>query len=217
MRSRGLLRRRALPALLASGVVAATSLQPSVQAAPPVVTLSAAGAKMKVTSASLSEAIDALSRAAGFKVTYEGPRPGAMLYNAEIDTPSVAQTLFRLIDGQNLNYAVMFDLTGKKVTSLLVLGVQPKTGGASSSPASGTRPQPFTPPRGSRSEPSVVEDEAAEPEPEATPQPTPATPPPPPARGGTGSQGTLAPPSPFAPRPPFGSPFGPRPSPTPSP
>ena len=56
-----------------------------------------------MTSATLAETIDALARAAGFKVTYDGARPSAMLFNAEIDTPTVAQTLFRLIDGQNLN------------------------------------------------------------------------------------------------------------------
>jgi len=213
MRSQGLVR-RGLPWLLALGLAAMVlPLHGSVQAAPPVVTLGAAGAKIKVTQASLSEAIDALARAAGFKVTYEGARPNAMLYNAEIDTPTVAQTLFRLIDGQNLNYAVMFDLSGKKVTSLMVLGAQQKTGGAPGSPAALARPQPFTPPRGSRSDPPVVDDEPAEPEPEATPQPTPAPPVPP--RGAPG-QTPPFPPSPFAPRP-FGSPFGPRPSPSPSP
>jgi hypothetical protein len=188
-------------------------LRGSVLAAPPVVTVGASGAKIKVTQASLSEAIDALARAAGFKVTYEGARPNVMLYNAEIDTPTVAGTLFRLIDGQNLNYAVRFDLSGKKVTSLLVLGPLPKTGGAPGSPAALTRPQPFTPPRGSRSDSPVVDDEPDEPEPEATPQPTPVPTPPAPPRGG---QAGPFPPSPFAPRP-LGSPFGPRPSPSPSP
>ncbi|HQZ17685.1 MAG TPA: hypothetical protein PLD86_12495, partial [Vicinamibacteria bacterium] len=116
--------------MIALGVAAmgAAPVPASVQAAPPLVTLNATGAKIVVTRASLAEAIDALARAAGFKVTYEGARPTAMLYNAEIDTPTVAQTLFRLIDGQNLNYAVTFDLTGKRVTLLMVLGAQPKTG-----------------------------------------------------------------------------------------
>ena len=209
--------RPGLPWILGLGLAAVVlPLHRSVQAAPPVVTVGAAGARIKVVQASLSEAIDALARAAGFKVTYEGARPNAMLYNAEIDTPSVAQTLFRLIDGQNLNYAVMFDLSGKKVTSLMVLGAQPKAGGAAGSPAALARPQSFAPPRGPRTDPPVVDDEPAEPEPEATPQPTPAPAPPLPPRGGPGGQAAPFPPSPFAPRP-FGSPFGPRPSPSPSP
>jgi len=210
--------RRSLPGVLALGVVAmAAPIHGSVHAAPPVVTLSATGAKIKVTSASLSEAIDAFSRAAGFKVTYEGGRPNAMLYNAEIDTPTVAQTLFRLIDGQNLNYAVMFDRTGKKVTTLMVLGVQPKSGATPGAPSGIARPQPFTPPRGTRNDTPVVDDDPVESEPEATPQPTPAPSPQVPPRAGPGGQGAPFPPSPFAPRPPFGSPFGPRPSPSPSP
>lgn len=189
-------------------------LQGSVLAAPPVVTVGAAGAKITVTSATLTEAIDALARAAGFKVTYEGARPSVMLHNAEIDTPTVAQTLFRLIDGQNLNYAVRFDLSGKKVSSLMVLGIQAKTGGAPGSPAGVARPQAFTPPRGSRRDMNVVDDDPVEPEPEATPEPTPEPTPVIPQRGGPGLP---VPPSPFAPRPPFGGPFGPRPTPSPSP
>lgn len=195
----------------------ALPLHGSARAASPVVTVGAGGAKIKVTQASLSEAIDALARAAGFRVTYEGARPTVMLFNAEIDTPTVAQTLFRLIDGQNLNYAVMFDLSGKQVTSLLVLGIPPKTGGAPGVPAGAARPQPFTPPRGSRSDMPVLDDDPAEPEPESTPQPTTAPPTAAPPRGSPGGPTSPAPPSPFTPRPLFGSPFGPRPSPSPSP
>ncbi len=215
MRDRGLAR-RGLPGLIALGVAAtgAAPVSASAQAAPPLVTLNAAGAKIVVARASLAEAIDALARAAGFKVTYEGARPAAMLYNAEIDTPTVAQTLFRLIDGQNLNYAVTFDLTGKKVTFLMVLGAQPKTGRPAGASPGGARPQPFTPPRGPRTDVPVVDDDPVEPEPEPTPTPAPS--PPVPVRGVPGAPASPFPPSPFAPRP-FGSPFGPRPSPSPSP
>jgi hypothetical protein len=209
MRSRGL-GRWGLPGLIALGVAAPAHA--SFQAAPPLVTLNATGAKIVVTQAPLAEAIDALARAAGFKVTYEGARPTAMLYNAEIDTPTVAQTLFRLIDGQNLNYAVTFDLTGRRVTLLIVLGVQLKTGGAAGGPAGAARPQPFTPPRGPRTDVPVVDEDPVEAEPEPTPTPVPS--PPLPARGGPGV--SPFPPSPFGPRP-FGSPLGPRPSPSPSP
>ena len=197
----------------------ALPLHGSAQAAPPVVTLSPTGAKIKVTQASLTEAIDALARAAGFKVTYEGARPNAILFNTEIDTPSVAQTLFRLIDGQNLNYAAKFDLTGKKVTSLMVLGTQSKAAGTTGSPAGATRPQPFAPPRTPRNDLPAVDDdpvEAAEPEATAPSLPTPVPSSASPPRNGPGGQATPNPPSPFAPRPPFGGPFGPRPAPSPT-
>ena len=220
MRSRGLVR-RGFPLLLALGaaVTRAPSLQGSVHAAPPVVTVGAAGAKMQITQASLSEAIDALSRAAGFRVTYDGARPTTMLFNAEIDTPTVAQTLFRLIVGQNLNYAMTFDLSGKKVTSLMVLGLKPRTSAAAGPPGATARPQPFTPPRGSRSDVPVLDDDPVEPEaePEPTPQPTGAPTPAVPARSGPAGQATPLPPPPFTPRTLFGSPFAPRPSPSPSP
>ena len=200
--------------LLALGVALLTlPFHRPVEAAAPVVTLGPAGAKIHIASSSLSEAIDALARAASFKVTYEGPRPTAMLYNAEIDTPTVAQTLFRLIDGQNLNYAVMFDLSGKKVTKLMVLGTQPKTGGAASGAVS--RPQAFTPPRSPRADMPVVEDDPLPAEPEPTPQPSPSPSPIPSKDGQAAPPG--APYSPFGPRPPFGGPFGPRPTPSPSP
>lgn len=209
------MRRRLLTLAVISVAASSLPLRASVRAAAPVVTLSATGAKILVASAPLSEAIDALARAAGFKVTYEGPRPSAMLFNAEIETPSVAQTLFRLIEGQNLNYAVMFDLSGKKVTSLMVLGTQSKPGATPTAPAGPSRPQPFTPPRTSRGDMNVVDDDPVETEPEPTPQPTPA-PAPAPATPQRTPPGPY-PPSPFAPRALYANPFGTTPTPAPSP
>ena len=187
----------------------------SVHAATPIVTITPTGARIQVVAASLSETIDALSRASAFKVTYEGARPAAMLYNVEIDTPSIPQTLFRLLEGQNLNYGVVLDPSGMKVISLLILGVAPKVGPAPSvGSGSGRPPQVFATPRSPRStlppvdddpeEPAVAEPAPSEPasSPAPSPQPSPvATRPPPPPR------------SPFAPRPLVGSPFGPQPAP----
>ena len=218
MRSRGL-RRRLVAGILAVGMAATVlPLRGSAHAAPPVVTVTTSGARIQVTSASLMEAIDALSRAAGFKVTYEGNRPNAMLFNAEVDTPSVAQTLFRLLDGQNLNYGVVFDRSGKKVTLLMVLGPAPKIGGgAVAAAASVARPQPTAVSRGPRRDLPAVDDDPAEAEPEPTPQPTPEPSPFATPRGGPGGQAQPMPPSPFAPRPVFPGPFGPRATPSPSP
>lgn len=218
MRSRGLVR-LVLPRMALLGAAVITlPLHGSVQAGPPVVTVSATGTRIQVTSATLSEAIDALSRAAGFKVTYEGARPNAMLFNTEIDTPSVAQTLFRLIEGQNLNYAATLDRTGRKVTTLMVLGTQSRTPATAGAPGGVARPQPFATPRTPRSDVPVVNDDDPaeaenEPSPQATTTPGPSAPP----RTSPGAQASPLPPPPFTPRPLFTSPFAPRPSPSPSP
>lgn len=201
-----------------AALAGALSFAGAVQADQPVVVTSAASTKITITSASLGEAIDALARTAGFKVTYEGGRPNAMLYKTEIDTPSVAESLARLLDGQNLNYGIVFDLTGRKVTLLMVLGPAIKPAGGAAIGGAASRPQPFTTPRSPRNEPPPEEDDAQElaAEPEPTPSPTPAASPSVPPRNGPISP--FQPPSPFGPRP-FGVPPGgpPRPSPTPSP
>ncbi len=195
------------------GFAAAAGLVPlngTVRAATPVVSVTAAGARIQVASATLAETIDAFARAAGFKVTYDGARPSAMLFNAEVDTPTVAQTLSRLLEGQNLNYGIVFDLTGTKVTTLMIFGMAPRSGGSSGGASTPTRPQPFATPRNPRATLPPVDDDPVEevaqdatPEATPTPAPTPSVPPP----GGNPST-----PSPFAPRP-FGRPLVPPPTP----
>jgi hypothetical protein len=200
-------------------------LEGSVRAAGAVVTLSPTNARIQISGASLADAIDALSRSANFKVTYDGPRPAAMLFNTDIDTPTVAQTLLRLLEGQNLNYAAVLDLSGKNVTLLMVLGAPVRTASApsgGSGGSGGTRAaQPFATPRAPRNEPPPDEPDD---EPEAQPSPSPsATPTPVPPGTPPGGPPALPPSpyqvSPFAPRSPFGvAPIGPpRPSPSPSP
>lgn len=195
--------------------VSLLSLAIAAPAATPVVTVTATSARILIQAATVAECIDALSRAAGFKVTYEGPRPMGMLFNAEIDTPSVAQTLNRLLEGQNLNYGVVFDLAGAQVTTLAIYGAPQKASGSAGIGAAGNRPQGFAPPRNTRTAPvdePPVEEPPQEPTPEPSPTPTPATSP------------VVSPiqPSPFGPRQPFGRPLGvpfptpPAPTPKPS-
>lgn len=191
-------------------------LMGSARAGAPVVTIGTSGAKIQVASASLVDIIDALARAAGFKVTYEGSRPTTMLYNAEIDTPTVPQTLSRLLDGQNLNYGVVFDLSGRRVTRLMILGFAPRAGATSAATSTSARPQPFATPRTSRDTLPPVDDEpeeSSELEPPPVPEPTPA---PPGLPRGPASPASPLPSSPFAPRP-YGAPFGPIPAPLPLP
>jgi hypothetical protein len=198
-------------------------LQGSVRAAGAVVTLSPTNARIQISGASLAEAIDALSRSANFKVTYDGPRPTAMLFNTDIDTPTVAQTLLRLLEGQNLNYAAVLDLSGKNITLLMVLGPPTRTASAPAGGggSGGTRQaQPFATPRAPRNEPPPDE---ADDEPEPQPSPSPSATPTPVPGTAPGGPPALPPSpyqiSPFAPRSPFGvAPIGPpRPSPSPSP
>ena len=190
-----------------------------VNAAPPIVTISDAGVRVQVSGGSLFDAVDALARAGGFKVTYDGPRPARMLYAVDITSRTVPQALLRLLDGQNINYAMLSDLSGAKVTSLIVVDAA-STSGATLSSGAVARPQPFATPRNPRVELPPVDDDPAEsapsepPVPAPTPQASPNTvpgPPRPPTAPGPASRT-----SPFAARP-FGNPFGPRPTPSPSP
>lgn len=206
---------------LISSLLLVLAPEQPVRAAPPSVSLSPGSVKIQVTASSVAEAIDALSRATGFKVTYEGPRPVGMIFNAEITTPSVAETLFRLLEGQNLNYGVVFDLSGTRVTSLMVLGPASKKAGIAAPASSSSGSRAFAPPRNPRNDlPPVDDDPAEEAEPEAAPaapEPTPAISPSPSPEGSTANRTVPVPPSPFTPRPLVVSPFAPRPTPSPLP
>lgn len=201
----------------------------SVRADLPLVTLGPDSVKIQAAAASLTEIIDALARAASFQVSYEGPRPSAMLFNAEIESPSIPRALFRLLDGQNLNFAVVLDPSGGKVASVMILGVAPKGRVAATSGSTNPEPQAFPTPlrsrRPARGNPAPVEEEVPEneetveqEEPAGRAEPAEPTAPPPAVPADVGMP---APPSPFAPRSPFGSPFGPpfgpRPLPSPKP
>lgn len=187
---------------------------------PPQITVGPEGARIRIVSASLSEAIDALARAGGFRVIYQGARPTAMLFNAEIDARTVGEALLRLLEGQSLNYGVVFDVTGTSVTSLLVLAPASGAGSAqapfgNSAPPPQSLPTPRRAPRRDSPMPEV-EPEIGEPEPEPEPEPSPVATP-------TSTPSPTPPPlrlSPFAPRSPFPPPLPtapPPPAPTPSP
>ena len=211
---------------MALTVVAEILLSPAsrvVHAGPPVITLGPDRVSVKVAQASLFDAVDALARTAGFAVTYDGARPARMLYGAEIAAATVPQALVKMLDGQNINYAMVLDLSGRRVTSLIIMGAPKSTAaaGAGSGNPAGTRSQPFASPRQPRVDLPPVDDEPA-PEEEASPEPIvppPATPGPPasvqPPVAGTPNPGFRT--SPFGPRPPYLPPFGPNPRPSPSP
>lgn len=216
-RRRGRAGRAAASALTILAVV--FSATGRVSAADPVVSLAPGSARVRIVSSSLTEALDALARAAGFQVKYEGARPTAMLFNLEIETAGVPQAVLRLLEGQNVNYGLALDASGQRVSSLLIGTPAAKVATPSAPPAAtpggGPRPMPFATPRIPRGAPIVENNETPdEPavEEESTPTPTP-TPAPVPTPFG------MRPGQPFPPgtRPPFGIPFGPRPTPSVSP
>jgi hypothetical protein len=205
--------RRRLTAMLSLGLALSMGVPGDlVRAAPPVVSMTPAGVKIQITSSTLTEVLDALSKSAGFKLTYEGSRPTAPLYNIEIESPTVGQAVMRLLEGQNLNYAMILDVSGRNVATLLMMGAAKGGPGSSASgaPRDGARAQPFATPRVPRNDMPPVDDdpqEMAEEPPPPEPTPTPAPAPTPNPRG----------PAPF-PQSPFGRPpFGPRSPPPPSP
>ena len=194
-----------------------------VYAATPVITIGATGVGVKVTDASLFDIVDALGRAAGFKVAYEGARPTRMLYAVDVTSASVPQALVRLLEGQNINYAMLLDRTGTKVTSLMIVGAVKTTATGATGVGAAARPRAFTPPRSPRVELPPVDDEPAEATPEEVPAPEPdPAASPDPAKGPARPEPPASPTPgfrnmPFGTRPPFSNPFGPRPTPSPSP
>jgi len=205
-------RRAALLAL--SAAWASFQTGGSVRAQAPSVTVTPNSVRVQVASAPLAEVIDALSRAAGFKVSYSGPRPTAVLFKTEIETPTVAEALLRLLGGENLNYGVVFDLSGRNVTTLMMLGPAAKSAAGTSG---SSVPRPFSSPVNPRNEPPPADEEPSAPvEPEAA-DPGPEPPAPEATEPARSEVGTVPmPPSPFAPRPLVISPFS-RPTPSPPP
>lgn len=209
MRPAPRIRRQSRMVLAFVTVASLAPLTGTVRAATPVVTITPTGARIRVSSATLAETIDALARVAGFKVSYDGARPSAMLFNAEVDTPTVAHTLNRLLEGQNLNYGIVFDLTGTKVTALMIFGTASNTSGSTGA-STPTRPQLFATPRNPRATmPPVDDDPVEEVQADATPEPTPT-----PTPAATPQAGPPLQP-PFGPRP-FGRPLVPPPTPPPA-
>lgn len=215
------LRLRSASRILAIAVACLVFLCPSgVRAQTPTVTIGPSGVKVRVESAPLGDVIDALSLAAGFRVTYAGARPTAMLYNTEIETPTVAETLARVLAGQDVNYGAVFDLSGRNVTTLMMLGPATPTGGPSA-PSGRAPARPFSPPSNPRNDLPPVDDDPAEMEDSfkepATPEPSPTLEPPPASPETDEVKTVPLPPSPFSPRPLVISPFAPRPTPPPAP
>jgi hypothetical protein len=142
-----------------------------------------AGAQVDLTAtaAPLADVLDRLARQTGMKVVYEGPAP-RQLVTLSVRGRTPVETVFTLLEGQGLNYALEADASGAGVQTLLLAGATTaslSTSGRRAAPVP-TRPRrPFGPPPGSS--PETVEppfDETDDEPPEEVPFPgvPPATP-----------------------------------------
>jgi hypothetical protein len=138
-----MMRRRVLVAPLLLGLwLLASALQSlpndlDVRAQSGVVTI-------RAHAAPLSEVLDRLSRASGFKLVYEGPRPSLLVTTSLQELPE-AEGVRRLLEGLGLNYALQTDTAGRRVVVLIVSGSvaptpSPARAGSASANASFVRP-----------------------------------------------------------------------------
>ena len=165
------------------------------------VEVTAAGDRLSVTavSAPVSEVLEGLARKTRMKVMYEGGTPRTLV-TIELHGRTPAEAVLGVLEGLGLNYALVLDLSGTRVETLMIVG-----GGVASASAS---TPPFT--RKERAitekadladddeEPAAAEIAPGEPHevPREAPRPTPA--PIGPLNPTSGTPST----SPFAPGPP---------------
>ena len=69
----------------------------------------------------LSEVLDLLALRTGMKVTYEGNRPSARV-SLDLNHLTVEQMVFRVLEGQGVDYVAQSDPAGRTVETLLVSG-----------------------------------------------------------------------------------------------
>lgn len=209
----------------ASALVFATAQRHGVHAADaPQIQVSAAGVSISVESSTVFDTLDALGRAAGFKVSYEGGKPSRPLYKARIEAKTPAQAVLRLLDGQNLNFGVIYEAKGRKLSRVVIMGApsaSASTTSASTAPAQTTNPNSFLPPPQPGPENPDMDEEAeeakaAEAE-QASKTGTPNPPVPPPSPFGRQLGQPIGAPPYQPPRPPFQQPPQPGATPVPTP
>jgi len=231
--------RALVPALLVSLLASSAASEVRVQAKGSRLDLSA-------TAAPLADVIDRLARQVGMKVVYDGPAP-RQLVTLTIADRTPAEAVLTLLEGQGVNFALVWDETGGRVQTLLLAGAAKASPAASLPSATSSRdtgprrgfsppfPTPDTNDTGFDPNSDDVGPEPAPPGvgPEAggalgpngpgEPRLPTAVPTPPAAATANPQQGPPAAPmpqfpvSPFTPQPPALTPSAPAQSPTPSP
>ena len=118
------------------------------------VEVTATGDRLDVTAAQapVSEVLDGLARKTRMKVVYEGPAPRTPV-TLELRGRTPAQAVLGVLEGLGLSYALVLDVSGTEVETLMIVGT-----GASTASAGIVRPA-----RSSRREsPLAMEDPMAE-------------------------------------------------------
>ncbi len=109
---------------------------PSVAGAATEVQVRAGKVDLKTSGAPLSEVLERLERAAGFKVEREGSPPNPLVPALELNDRTPAQAVLTVLEGLGLNYALSLDDSGAQVEKLLLIGA------GSSTPASAAAKSP---------------------------------------------------------------------------
>ena len=115
------------------------------------VEVTATGDRLDVTAAHapVSEVLDGLARKTRMKVVYEGPAPRTPV-TIELRGRTPAQAVLGVLEGLGLNYALVLDMSGTEVETLMIVGTGALTASAGTvRPARGIR----------RDTPSAIPDE----------------------------------------------------------
>jgi hypothetical protein len=131
----------------------ALGLLPAAGRADVMIRVSGGQVDLTATAAPLNDILDRLARQTGMKVVYEGATPRQPV-TISLRGRSPAETVLALLEGLGLNYALVGDITGTRVQTLILAGsgvaspAAARTGAGGS--AGGTAParRPFVPPPG---------------------------------------------------------------------
>lgn len=131
------------------------------------VEITSSGNRWDVTAAGapVSEVLDGLARKTRMKVIYEGGIPRTPV-TVELRGRTPAEAVLGVLEGLGLNYALVLDVSGTEVETLMIVG----TGGVNTPGSSGSSPRVFgasrrgrrDPPRDIAEEPMVESEEPAE-------------------------------------------------------
>src|SRR5688572_17794553 len=95
------------------------------------VEVTATGDRLDVTAAQapVSEVLDGLARKTRMKVVYEGPVPRTPV-TVELRGRTPAQAVLGVLEGLGLNYALVLDVSGTQVETLMIVGAGALTASA---------------------------------------------------------------------------------------
>ena len=116
---------------------------------------------IRASAAPLADVLERLSKQTGMRVVYEGT-PQRQPVTLSLDARTPAEAVLGVLEGMGLNYAVLMDLSGSRVETLMVTGSVSASGASPSQPPLAPPPQPFQRPIAAPVPPPQPEPEAAE-------------------------------------------------------